>query len=98
MSRGQKKDDKQNPLTVSSSVDPKDKQFLSAREGTEDAEGWVTGDEDMTIKQDTYLQDLCKKTGETYDSKWSKGEASKKIQELRAKLKSMKHPQDKNAK
>ena len=44
---------------------------------------WKTGDEPMTAAQRSYLETLCRDTGETFDPALSKAEASKRIEELR---------------
>ena len=48
-------------------------------------EDWVTGDEPMTGAQMSYLKTLCEETGETFDDKLSKAEASKRIDELKSR-------------
>ena len=50
-----------------------------------DPDSWVSGDEPMTAAQASYLQTLAEETGEPFDEKLSKAEASKRIDELRAK-------------
>jgi Protein of unknown function (DUF3072) len=47
-----------------------------------DPEDWVTGDEEMTGAQRSYLQTLCEEAGEEFDSNLTKAEASKRIDEL----------------
>jgi len=47
-----------------------------------DPEDWVTGDEEMTGAQRSYLQTLCEEAGEEFDPNLSKAEASKRIEEL----------------
>jgi hypothetical protein len=44
---------------------------------------WKTGDEPMTDAQRSYLETLCRETGEEFDESLSKAEASKRIDELR---------------
>ena len=44
---------------------------------------WKTGDEPMTDAQRSYLQTLCRETGEEFVDSLSKAEASKRIDELR---------------
>jgi hypothetical protein len=44
---------------------------------------WKTGDEPMTDAQRSYLETLCRETGEEFDDSLSKAEASKRIDELR---------------
>jgi len=48
-----------------------------------DPEDWVTGDEEMTGAQRSYLQTLCEEAGEKFDPNLTKAEASKRIDELR---------------
>jgi hypothetical protein len=48
-----------------------------------DPDEWKTGDEPMTDAQRSYLETLCRETGEAFDSSLSKAEASKRIDELR---------------
>ena len=47
-----------------------------------DPEDWVTGDEEMTGAQASYLQTLSEEAGEAFDPSLSKAEASKKIDAL----------------
>ena len=46
---------------------------------------WVTGDEPMTGAQSSYLRTLCEETGEAFDERLTKAEASERIDALRAK-------------
>lgn len=48
-----------------------------------DPDEWKTGDEPMTAAQRSYLETLCRETGEEFDDRLSKADASKKIDELR---------------
>jgi hypothetical protein len=48
-----------------------------------DPDEWKTGDEPMTAAQRSYLETLCRDTGEEFDEKMTKAEASKRIDELR---------------
>jgi hypothetical protein len=48
-----------------------------------DPDEWKTGDEPMTDAQRSYLETLCRETGEEFDESLSKAEASKRIDELR---------------
>jgi hypothetical protein len=48
-----------------------------------DPDEWKTGDEPMTAAQRSYLETLCRDTGEEFDHNLSKAEASKRIDELR---------------
>jgi len=44
---------------------------------------WKTGDEPMTDAQRSYLETLCRETGEEFDETLSKAAASKRIDQLR---------------
>jgi DUF3072 family protein len=48
-----------------------------------DPDEWKTGDEPMTEAQRSYLETLCRETGEEFDESLTKAEASKRIDELR---------------
>jgi hypothetical protein len=48
-----------------------------------DPDEWKTGDEPMTDAQRSYLETLCRETGEDFDPSLSKAEASKQIDALR---------------
>ena len=48
-----------------------------------DPDEWKTGDEPMTDAQRSYLETLCRETGEEFDDRLSKADASKRIDELR---------------
>ena len=48
-----------------------------------DPDEWKTGDEPMTDAQRSYLETLCRDTGEQFDEGLSKADASKRIDELR---------------
>ena len=48
-----------------------------------DPDEWKTGDEPMTAAQRSYLETLCRETGEAFDDTLSKADASKRIDELR---------------
>jgi hypothetical protein len=48
-----------------------------------DPDEWKTGDEPMTAAQRSYLETLCRDTGEPFDESLSKADASKRIDELR---------------
>jgi len=48
-----------------------------------DPDEWKTGDEPMTAAQRSYLQTLCRDTGEPFDDTLSKADASKRIDVLR---------------
>src|SRR4029453_6165500 len=48
-----------------------------------DPDDWKTGDEPMTDAQRSYLETLSRETGEPFDDRLSKADASKRIDELR---------------
>ncbi|MBV9862657.1 MAG: DUF3072 domain-containing protein [Alphaproteobacteria bacterium] len=50
-----------------------------------DPDDWVTGDEEMTGAQASYLQTLAEQAHEAVDPDLTKAEASKKIDELQQK-------------
>lgn len=50
-----------------------------------DPDEWITGDEDMTGAQRSYLQTLADEAGEDVDLNLTKAEASKRIEELQQK-------------
>jgi hypothetical protein len=50
-----------------------------------DPDEWKTGDEPMTDAQHSYLETLSRETGEAFDESLTKAEASKRIDELRAR-------------
>ena len=50
-----------------------------------DPENWVTGDEPMTGAQASYLKTLCEETGEQFDDRLTKAQASERIDQLRAR-------------
>jgi hypothetical protein len=54
----------------------------AAENAAKDPDDWVTGDEEMTGPQASYLKTLAREAGEEFDPELSKAEASKKIDEL----------------
>ncbi len=50
-----------------------------------DPDEWVTGDEEMTGAQESYLQTLAQQAHETADDDLTKAKASKEIDRLRRK-------------
>ena len=50
-----------------------------------DPSQWKTGDEPMTAAQRSYLETLCRDTGEEFDETLSKAQASELIDALRAR-------------
>jgi hypothetical protein len=55
---------------------------ISDRKPEKDPDEWVTGDEPMTGPQASYLKTLGREADEKVDPDLTKGEASKKIEEL----------------
>ena len=53
-----------------------------AGNAAKDPSDWVTGDEQMTGPQASYLKTLSQEAGEEFDPELTKAEASKKIDEL----------------
>ena len=47
-----------------------------------DPDDWVTGDEEMTGAQASYLETLSREAGEEFDPSLTKAEASRRIDEL----------------
>ena len=56
-----------------------------------DPDEWKTGDEPMTAAQRSYLETLCRETGEEFDESLSKAEASKLIDDLRGRSPRLAH-------
>jgi flagellar biosynthesis/type III secretory pathway M-ring protein FliF/YscJ len=56
-----------------------------------DPDEWKTGDEPMTDAQRSYLETLCRETGEEFDDTLSKADASKRIEELRERSPRLAH-------
>jgi hypothetical protein len=50
-----------------------------------DPDEWKTGEEPMTAAQRSYLETLCRETGEAFDETLTKADASKRIDELRGR-------------
>lgn len=50
-----------------------------------DPDDWVTGDQQMTGAQASYLQTLSEEAGEEFDPALTKADASKKIDKLQEK-------------
>ncbi len=65
-----------------------DRQTQDAAEGTnmiKDPDEWTTGDEPMTGAQRSYLHTLAEEAHEQVPEELTKAEASRKIDELRAR-------------
>ena len=68
------------------SRDPKrDPEAAEQSNTVKDQQDWVTGDEPMTGAQASYLKTLCEETGETFDAALTKADASRRIDELKAR-------------
>lgn len=61
---------------------PKDEPVGNAEK---DPDNWVTGDEEMTGAQASYLKTLSEEAGVPFDQELTKADASKRIDELQAK-------------
>lgn len=57
----------------------------AAGNAQKDPDNWVTGDEQMTGAQASYLETLSEEAKEEFDPNLSKADASKKIDELQEK-------------
>ncbi|MEE4210869.1 MAG: DUF3072 domain-containing protein [Parvularcula sp.] len=68
-------------MTISST--PKKDEPVSNAE--KDPENWVTGDEEMTGAQASYLKTLCEEAGEKFDPSLTKAAASERIDALQEK-------------
>jgi hypothetical protein len=66
----------------SQDLDPKAHPTSNAQKDPDD---WLTGEEEMTGAQASYLKTLCEEAGEPFDPSLSKAEASKRIDALQAK-------------
>ena len=60
-------------------------QDIKGSNTVKDPDDWTTGDEPMTGAQKSYLKTLSDEAGEEMDETLSKGDASKKIDELQHK-------------
>lgn len=58
---------------------------------------WVTGDEEMTTAQGSYLQTLAKEARESVETDLTKAEASKEIDRLRTKTGRARRSKEKRA-
>ena len=63
-------------------MEQKDAEDLSLQRNPDE---WKTGDEPMTAAQRSYLETLARDAGDTFDEELTKAEASKRIDELRAR-------------
>ena len=64
----------------------RDERVQNAPSNTEkDPDQWVTGDEEMTGAQRSYLKTLSDEANEEFDETLTKAEASKRIDELQEK-------------
>ena len=70
---------------MSASDPSKNQNAEPAGNPAKDPDDWVTGDEQMTGPQASYLKTLSQEAGEEFDPELTKAEASKKIDELQEK-------------
>jgi len=66
-------------------ADSGNQQKTTGSNTVKDPDDWTTGDEPMTGAQKSYLKTLSDEAGEEMDENLSKGDASKKIDELQHK-------------
>jgi hypothetical protein len=66
-------------------ADSGNQQKITGSNTVKDPDDWTTGDEPMTGAQKSYLKTLSDEAGEEMDETLSKGDASKKIDELQHK-------------
>jgi hypothetical protein len=64
---------------------PKIADLGGASNREKDPADWTTGDEPMTGAQASYLKTLTEETGESFDPNLTKADASRRIDELRAR-------------
>jgi hypothetical protein len=67
------------------SANPKTADLAGASNREKDPADWTTGDEPMTGAQASYLKTLTEETGEQFDPNLTKADASRRIDELRAR-------------
>jgi hypothetical protein len=71
---------------VTSERNPKVEEVTEGPSNREkDPSEWVTADEPMTGAQASYLKTLSEEAGEPFDADLTKAEASRRIDELRAR-------------
>ena len=68
---------------MSDTHNPKSEPFSNAEKDPDD---WTTGDEPMTGAQASYLKTLSEEAGEPFDDTLTKADASRQIDEMKAKL------------
>jgi len=73
---------RKDPVTQETPPDP---QQAPSSNTEKDPDTWTTGGEEMTGAQASYLRTLSEEAGEPFDETLSKGDASKRIDELQAK-------------
>ncbi|MGI4802232.1 MAG: DUF3072 domain-containing protein [Janthinobacterium lividum] len=61
---------------------PKTTDDSASTNAVKDPDNWTTGGESMTGAQASYLKTLSEEAGEEFDASLTKGEASKRIDEL----------------
>jgi hypothetical protein len=68
-----------------SDISPTPKADAPTSNAEKDPDNWVTGDEEMTGAQASYLKTLCEEAGKEFDPQLSKADASKQIERLQEK-------------
>jgi hypothetical protein len=63
---------------------PKTDHDATHSNAVKDPDNWTTGGESMTGAQASYLKTLSEEAGEEFDDTLTKGEASKRIDELQS--------------
>lgn len=66
-------------------MDKSGKDQVEMSNTVKDPDEWTTGGEQMTGAQASYLKTLSDEAGEQFDENLTKGEASKRIEELQQK-------------
>ena len=65
--------------------DKQTQQYAEESNMIKNPDDWVTGDEEMTGAQRSYLSTLSQEAGEDFDENLTKAEAAKRIEELQGK-------------
>ena len=70
---------------MTTATKPKQSSDNAPGNASKPVDDWVTGDEQMTGAQASYLKTLCEEAGESFKADMSKAEASKMIDKLQEK-------------
>lgn len=73
------------PIRPDASQKPDENPPASSSNAEKDPDEWITGAEQMTGAQKSYLKTLSDEAGEEFDENLSKAAASKRIEELQQK-------------